>query len=271
MTEDILAQFMDPKKVVVGHHGLMPEDDAGELRDQVGGVIPASQPVVEITEQERRQQEVQEYLDSLKPTPTMSAERIEEIRQQVLATVPMANGIPIPESGTLTQEQMRNNPSNYQPAIEPYLEQAAVSSDTIVIGVHVEDTVAPPENQQGGAFAAAARVAAPVVAPEPQPVDERQQWICVGSDGIRTLDSAGAVHPAFRSDAHLLDNMVQCPTCKSFSVRKVMPDEDLKQSRQAAKWMYARTQVMGLNPNLEALQRQRGWTEDTPADAARDA
>ena len=190
-------------------------------------VIPAEQPVVEITEQERRQQEVQEYLDSLKPTPTMSAERIEEIRQQVLATVPMANGVPIPESGTLTQEQMRNNPSNYQPAIEPYLEQAGVSSETIVMGEIREEP--------------------PVETVAPQAVDERQQWVCVQSDGIRTLDNTGRVHPAFGSNAHLLDNMVACPTCGSLSVRKVGDGEDLAESASQAVWTRERTWRMGLN------------------------
>lgn len=222
MSEDILAQFMEPK-----------EDPH---------VVPASQPVVEQTEQERRAQEARDFLASLPPAQRQrTEEEIAAERAEVLATVPMANGVPIPESGTLTQEQMRNNPSNFQPAIEPFLEQAGVSSETIVMGVKREpvDVLLTQEQIDN--------------APKPQETDNRQWWVCVQSDGIRTMDNKGVVHPAFQSDVHLMDVMVRCPLCESVSVRKVMPGENLAESEANAKWMRDRTRVMGLNPILRQV------------------
>ena len=181
------------------------------------GIVPASQPVVEVTEEERRQQEAQEYLDSLRPNEKMTAERIEEIRQQALAAIPRANGIPIPESNEVTEEQLRNNPSNYQPAIENTFK--AMSSATFAPTVSVNPSVVEE--------AAKPAVAAPVA-----DTDERQQWVCVQGDGIRTVTD-GVKHPVFGSDAHMLDQLVKCPQCGSISVRKVMPGEDPDRYRDA--------------------------------------
>lgn len=198
MSEDILAGLIQPKEVV-----------------------PADQPVVAQTEEERREQEAREYLASLPQRRQATPEEIEAERQQTLAGVPMINGLPIPENGTLTQEQLRNNPSNYQPAIEEFVAKTG------------EIAVATVTREQ------------PTTA-----ADTRQQWVCVTSDGIRTLDPKGGVHPPFGSDAHLMDMMVRCPRCNSASVRKVMPGEDLAEDEKRAQWMHDRTKVMGLNPRL---------------------
>jgi hypothetical protein len=218
----------DPKEIVQGHHGMPPEDDWGELRETPQDVVPASQPMVRTTEEERRAQEARDYLASL---PQHQRQRTEEelqaIRAETLASVPMANGVPIPEPSGLTQEQMRNNPSNYQPAIEDFV---AKSGEQAVATV----TYSAPQEK-------------PVKAAE---IDNRQWWVCVQSDGIRTMDNAGQVHPAFQSDVHLMDVMVRCPVCESVSVRKVQPGEDLEVTVRAAAWTRERTKLMGLNPIL---------------------
>lgn len=208
---DILAQFMEPKDP---------------------HVVPASQPVEEVTEQERRAQEARDYLASLPQRKPATPEEIEAERQATLATIPMANGRPIPESGTLTQQQMENNPSNYKPAIEGFIEAQR-----------------PAVQQEEPIVVTAATFAQPA---KPTSKDERQMWLCVQSDGIRTMDNKGQVHPAFQSDAHLADRMVRCPVCDSASVRKVMEGEDLSVSEKAAQWTRDRTKVMGLNPVLRS-------------------
>lgn len=218
MSEDILAQFMEPK---------------ADPR-----VVPATQPVVEITEEERRAQEARDYLASLPPAQRQrTEEEIQEEAAALRATIPMANGKPIPEPSGLTQEQMRNNPSNYQPAIDPFLAQAGRSDEQIVMGVTREE---PPVQQ-----------AAPV---KPQDTDTRQAWVCVQSDGIRTMDNKGQVHPIFRSDVHLMDVMVRCPVCDSTSVRKVLDGEDLDLTERDAYWMHNRTRVMGQHPQLRQVE-----------------
>ena len=128
----------------------------------------------------------------------------------------------------ITEEQLRNNPSNYVPAIDSFV---AKSNEEFKM------TVTTQENPS---------VVQP--APKPQPVesDDRQQWMCVTSDGIRSYDNKGNLHPIFRSDAHKLDHMVTCPECGSTSVRKVAPDEDIELSEEQAKWTRERTKVMGL-------------------------
>jgi hypothetical protein len=210
MSEDILAQFMQKEEP---------------------GIIPADAPRILTTEEERRAQEARDYLASLPQAQRQrTEEEIQAIRAETLASVPMVNGVPIPEPTGLTQEQLRNNPSNYQPAIEEFVAKSAEQAVATV-------TVTTQQER-------------PVV--EEKPVDERQQWVCVQSDGIRTLDNKGQVHPVFGSDAHLMDIMVRCPTCESVSVRKVQPGEDLKVSEDQARWMHDRTKVMGLNPQLRS-------------------
>jgi hypothetical protein len=239
MSEDILAQFMEPK----------PDPH----------VVPATQPVEEQTEQERRAQEARDYLASL---PQAQKQRTEEemqaIRNETLASVPMVDGKPIPESGTLTQEQMRNNPSNYQPAIEPFIEQASVSSETIEMGIirdgqpgYYQPDIEASRNSDAIVVGGVDAKEKARVKPEAPP-DNRQWWVCVQSDGIRTMDNKGVVHPAFQSDVHLMDVMVRCPVCDSTSVRKVLDGEDLQESVNRAAWTRERTKVMGLNPILRA-------------------
>jgi hypothetical protein len=218
MSEDILAQFLQPKVELTATPIEDPE------------IIPADAPRVEQTEQERRAQEAREYLESLPPAQRQrTEEEIEAIRQQTLASVPMVDGKPVPEPSGLTQEQMRNNPSNYQPAIEDSVAKSGeVAFATVTRETPVQE--APPR--------------------KPTDVDNRQWWVCVQSDGIRTMDNKGQVHPPFQSDVHLMDVMVRCPVCDSVSVRKVLPGEDLQVSVRAAAWTRERTKVMGLNPIL---------------------
>lgn len=124
----------------------------------------------------------------------------------------------------ITEEQLRNNPSNYVPAIDSFLAQSKEE-------MHVTVTQNP-----------SVRVPDPVAVTEDS--DTRQLWVCVMSDGIRSFDATGKLHPAFHSDAHKLDQMVRCPTCESVSVRKVLADEDLTESEKRAAWTRERTAQM---------------------------
>jgi hypothetical protein len=204
-------------------------------------VVRADQPVEVETEEEIRQREAQEYLDSIPESQRqrMTEEEIQAERDATLAGVPMANGKPIPEPSGLTQEQMRNNPSNYQPAIE----------DTIAANTFtgVSSEIMAPTVTRGEPVIVNAASFDKLPATEE---DNRQWWVCIQSDGIRTMDNKGQVHAAFQSDVHLMDVMVRCPVCESVSVRKVQPGEDLGVSENAAKWMRERTVKMGLNPIL---------------------
>jgi hypothetical protein len=47
----------------------------------------------------------------------------------------------------------------------------------------------------------------------------------------------GVIHPVFGSNAHLLQNMVTCPTCGKPTVRKVTADEDLTGEDERAQWV----------------------------------
>ena len=115
---------------------------------------------------------------------------------------------PAPE---ITEEQLRNNPSNYQPAMENTFK--AMSAATFEPTV----TVANPSVVEAAAT--------PAVVAQAEATDERQQWVCVQGDGIRS-ETKGAKHPVFGSDAHMVDQLVRCPQCGSMSVRKVMPGDD---------------------------------------------
>lgn len=59
----------------------------------------------------------------------------------------------------------------------------------------------------------------PRAAAKPADGDTRQRWLCINDMGIRSG------HPVFRSDAHVLGNMVVCPECGGMCVRKVMDGE----------------------------------------------
>lgn len=187
------------------------------------GVVPAEQPVPTQTEEERRQQEAQEYLRDHPPrVKQQTPEEIEAMREQALAAIPHSLGVPIPEVSGVTEEQLRNNPSNYKPAMEQTIAALVptVSNETIVQRVLQENPSVLTE-------AAQPAVKAPVVER-----DERQQWVCVQGDGIRTVTDKEP-HPIFGSDAHLMDQLVRCPVCNSISVRKVMPGEDPNHYRDA--------------------------------------
>jgi hypothetical protein len=181
----------------------------------VTDVVPASEPVVVQTEEERRQQEALEYVQSRRVRPQQTPEQIEAIRQETLATIPRANGIPIPEVAAITEEQMRNNPSNYQPAIAETAQASAFQPTPT-------GQIVPSVTHNPSVLTEAAR---PAVAATPKDEDPRQQWVCVQGDGIRTVTDA-VKHPVFGSDAHLMDQLVKCPQCGSISVRKLGPGED---------------------------------------------
>jgi hypothetical protein len=132
----------------------------------------------------------------------------------------------------ITEEQLRNNPSNYVPAIDTFMAQSAEE---------FRMTVTTQDNPT-------------VVQPAPKAKadddDKRQQWVCVTSDGIRSYDNKGALHPVFGSDAHLMDHMVTCPECGSTSVRKVQPGEDLREGEAQARWTRERTSMMSPGRSL---------------------
>lgn len=135
------------------------------------------------------------------PEDTAKAETPEELRMRLdredaatRASIPSFNGVIQPEPHPeITEEQMRANPSNYQPALEEQLAAAepARTNPSVIV-----PTVAPATEE-----------------------DERQQWVCLQEDGIRTG------HPVFRSNVHLINNMVQCPQCETTHVRRLEPGE----------------------------------------------
>jgi hypothetical protein len=192
-------------------------------------VVPASEPVVEVTEEERRQQEALEYVQSRRVQPQQTPEQIEAMRQETLTMVPRVNGIPIPELAGITEEQMRNNPSNYQPAIAETAQASAFQptpTGQIVPSVTLDGY--PQTGTSAGIVSnpsVLTEAAKPAVAAKAKEADERQQWVCVQGDGIRTVTDA-VKHPVFGSDAHLMDQLVKCPQCGSISVRKLGPGED---------------------------------------------
>lgn len=144
-------------------------------------------------------------------TPEEKAARLDREDALTLASIPKVNGVPIPEHVNLTREQLENNPSDYHPPGEDVPIPVREEEDTFVEH-HV--TVVDPRPQPNPS----------VMVPEPQPVaeiDDRQQWLCLQDDGIRTR------HPAFRSSAHLIDHMVACPVCGNTHVRMVQPGEDV--------------------------------------------
>jgi hypothetical protein len=55
---------------------------------------------------------------------------------------------------------------------------------------------------------------------------DAQKWVCVTPEGPRTNCKP------FRSDAHTYAQMVECPNCKSMSVRRWSPDDE--EERMAA-------------------------------------
>ena len=135
-------------------------------------------------------------------TPEEKAARLDREDALTRASIPMVNGLPIPEHVNLTREQLENNPSDYHPP----------SGDVPIPVRQEEDTFVSQVNPS-------------VMIPEQHPVpvdsDDRQQWLCLQDDGIRTR------HPAFRSSAHLIDHMVACPECGNTHVRMVQPGEDV--------------------------------------------
>ncbi len=156
----------------------------------------------EMEEIERREHEAQVKAarDQMLREETAEADRIRSLG-------PQPNGV--------TEEDLRNNPSNYVPPSEPPdnapgYDPFANSVVAVNPSIHAETVPAP-------------RVASP-----PESADTRQRWLCVGSDGIRTG------HPAFRSDVHLMGSMVACPECDSQRVRKIEPGEALAEDAVSA-------------------------------------
>lgn len=132
-------------------------------------------------------------------SPEEKTARLDREDAAVRASIPMFNGVPIPENHRLTREQLENNPSDYHPPDE-----------TFVPPVRIEEEPLPnPSVMQ--------------IAPKPAPTttDERQQWFCLQDDGIRTR------HPVFGSNAHLIEQMVACPVCGNTHVRRVEPGEPI--------------------------------------------
>lgn len=89
-------------------------------------------------------------------------------------------------------------------------------------------------NAASGVTPALATAPAATTAPAPaEPADTRQAWVCVEPSGPRTRrrpagsppDTAAVVCPVFRSDAHLAKELVRCPNCGGWSVRKAEPGE----------------------------------------------
>lgn len=157
---------------------------------------------------------------------TIDAERAEGERLRALGPEPT------PE---ITEKKLADNPSNYMPGIEEN-RRLALEADA-ALDEHAEQVAAARQamldEERGGV---ATELAKPAVAPASvEPVDTRQLWVCVGADGIRSVSNS-AVHPAFRSDAHLIGEMVVCPTCGETTVRKVDPNEDLRLDEERAIW-----------------------------------
>jgi hypothetical protein len=190
--------------------GVQARVDAAQA-ELVASATP--QPVAPDPEQERLKAE------------TIAAEKAEAERVRDLG----------PEPSMVTTAQVAANPSDYLPGIEEnrrraleptedeqaHSQQAAVARQAMI------------NEEHGGVAVERAR---PAVAPAPvAAVDTRQLWVCVGVDGIRSM-THGDIHPAFRSDAHMLGEMVRCPTCGETTVRKVDPNEDLRLDEERSVW-----------------------------------
>lgn len=117
------------------------------------------------------------------------------------------------------------------PVIEP--EPVPESVDVPITNEMIEQAVKPtePEPEPVPEVTTPAAVstntpAAPEVVPEPVIADTRQAWVCVTPEGPRT-NIRGEVCPIFRSDAHLFQISVVCPTCGGTTVRMVGPGDQI--------------------------------------------
>lgn len=136
----------------------------------------------------REQMAAEEAPITTTPDPAvLAAEQAEADRIRALGPEPH------PE---ITPEMRANNPSDYHPQPDETIDIRDYPPNPSVIQV-------PQDRSKASA------------------ADTRQRWICIGDTGIRTG------HPAFRSDAHHLGQMVHCPECDGIHVRKVAPDEVL--------------------------------------------
>ncbi len=136
------------------------------------------------------------------PQPSLedviAGERAEAARLMALGPIP---------NPAMTVEALANNPSDFRPEEHPAVDEGAINLGAEQLA-----------QRNASVLTAQAR---PAVAPAAVDTDERQLWVCVHTNGLRTE------HPVFRSDAHLLSVMVHCPTCDGISVRKVEPGETL--------------------------------------------
>jgi hypothetical protein len=144
-------------------------------------------------------------------TPEQRKARLDREDAETRASIPMFNGMPIPDPALMpkpqTLEEMKANPSNFLPALEEPMEAPASS------GEKPAEITVTHENPS-------------VVVPEPAPVvekaDTRQLWICLQQDGLRNPKCE-----PFRSNAHLIDQRVECPNCGGWHVRRVEPGEPI--------------------------------------------
>lgn len=189
-------------------------------------------------------------------------ERLEAELDQVLADeraeaerVRALGPEPTPE---ITSAQLADNPSNYIPGIEENRRRAleAQEAPDEHEALVAQARHAMLDEERGGVVTAAAKPAVPT--PKVEREDTRQLWVCVGADGIRTMTN-GTLHPVFRSDAHLIGEMVACPQCGQTSVRKVQPDEDLHLDEERAIWQsmapHQRDAVMAQRRAALTMQR----------------
>lgn len=107
--------------------------------------------------------------------------------------------------------------------------QIIQESATVVAAAAME---APePNPEPAGTPETPATEVASIPEPTPEPPDLRQRWVCVEPTGPRhqRRSPTGNLElcPPFHSDTHLSrpPELVVCPTCGSWSVRRALPGE----------------------------------------------
>lgn len=146
-----------------------------------------------------------------------------DAQSQAKASIPMVETptgpTPAPAPGPLaTPEVEAGNPSNVQSAeVNPAVAENIAQADAAIAADAAPST--PPTGPPPPPVFNPSDVGPPKSATPPSATDDdgRQQWVCVTTEGERTVKD-GVYCPVFSSDNQLLGLTVTCPNCNSSSV-----------------------------------------------------
>jgi hypothetical protein len=228
MTKDILAQFMEKANPVTSKAGLVGEEaetlyiQPQEMETRNELVAPGPERLLTREEEEQIQQAFQPRVEENEETPEQRKARLDREDAETRASIPMFNGMPIPDPALMpkpqTIEEMKANPSNFLPALEEVQMEAPASSGEKPAEITVSREIQPAEITVTHNHS----VVVPEPAPAPVVADTRQMWLCLQQDGLRNPRCE-----PFRSNAHLIDQRVECPNCGGWHVRRVEPGEPI--------------------------------------------